>query len=202
MSKSGWELPEFKKTPKNQSKMTNFFSVLTKEQKWNQVKTNLVAIPESSSQKLKKPRVIRKEAKKSSSIDKGEAPKHTKRIVWSEDIKSLAINHFNSKGGTLRETIKHLQTQHPGSVFEALTISVLHSWVNSVKKQESPEMKSKKGRKTVLPEHLLCEMKGIVSQLLQSKTRVTTKSVLLKLTAYVQSKGYGSYLKVSFYLNK
>lgn len=202
MSESGWELPEFKKTPKNQAKLTNFFSVLTKEQKWKQVKSNLDTKSEPSSQKPTKPRVNRQETKKPSLVDKGEAPKKTKRVVWSEDIKSLAINHFKKKGGTLRETIKHLQTQHPGSVYEALTISVLHSWVNGVKKQESPEMKSKKGRKSVLPEHLLCEMKGIVSQLLQSKTRVTTKAVLLKLTAYVQSKGYGSYLKVSFYLNK
>lgn len=189
MSDDGLSLPEFKKIS-NQKSITSFFSVISRTEKWERMQQNFEA--ESSCVPDKEVSQVKNTAPGTS--------KANKRIVWNNEVKDLAINRHKVLKGTYKETIKDLQRTHPGTVFEALTIPVLARWITGPTKARGSESKgdsAKKGRKTYLPEYLLEEMKSIVDQLLQSRTRIATKPILLQLTAFVQSKGYGEILKVS-----
>lgn len=195
MSEDDLVLPYFKKPPKTQQKISNYFSCISNEEKWQSNKREKTS--KSSNQSASTSQMDN-----SVEIQMEEPVKQ--RVSWSDTVKEIAINHHVAKNGSYADTIRDLKRLHPGTIFEALSKSVLHSWVSVGLKEKSINQENsavKKGRKSYLPDHLLEEMKTVVLRLIESKTRITTKALLAQLKALVINKGYGDYLKVNFIKN-
>lgn len=201
-----FQLPPFRKLPSTQSKITNFFKYVPKDDILHENQNHRDSLPNSPIDRKKTHKTTENLVDSSSELssdDESSAFNSKKRVIWSDEVKQLAVNRHLKLNGTLFNTIRDLKRTHPGSIFEALTVSVLHSWLPKSKKREATVGSGvscvKKGRKTYLPEHLLEEFKIHIRDMIESRTRISIKCLLINLKAVAQNKGYGNYLAVIFF---